>query len=202
MWQECNYAVVWTFFILTFLWDWNESDLFQSCGHCWVFQICWHIECSTSTASSFRIWNSWNSITSTSFVHRRRQWHPTPVLLPGKSHEWRSLVGYSPRGREESNTTERLHFHFSLRTRLSNFTFTFHFHALEKEMATHFSALAWRIPWREEPGRLQFMWSQRVGQDWATSLSLSLGLEWKLTFSSPVAIAECSEFAGILSSVL
>ena len=46
---------------------------------------------------------------------RRRQWHPTPVLLPGKSHGWRSLVGCSPCGREESNTTtERLHFHFSL----------------------------------------------------------------------------------------
>jgi len=43
-----------------------------------------------------------------------RQWHPTPVLLPGKSHGWRSLVGHSPRGREESETTERLHFHFSL----------------------------------------------------------------------------------------
>ena len=35
-----------------------EIDFFQSCGHCWVFQICWHIECSTFTASSFRIWNS------------------------------------------------------------------------------------------------------------------------------------------------
>ena len=35
-----------------------KTDLFQSCSHCWVFQICWHIECSTSTASSFRIWNS------------------------------------------------------------------------------------------------------------------------------------------------
>ena len=45
---------------------------------------------------------------------RRRQWHPTPVLLPGKSHGWRSLVGCSPCGREESDTTERLHFHFSL----------------------------------------------------------------------------------------
>ena len=41
-------------------------------------------------------------------------WHPTPVLLPGKSHERRSLVGCSPWGREESDTTERLHFHFSL----------------------------------------------------------------------------------------
>jgi len=45
---------------------------------------------------------------------RRRQWHPTPVLLPGKSHGQRSLVGCSPWGREESDTTERLHFHFSL----------------------------------------------------------------------------------------
>ena len=44
----------------------------------------------------------------------RRQWKPTPVLLPGKSHGWRSLVGYSPWGIEESDRTERLHFHFSL----------------------------------------------------------------------------------------
>ena len=52
-------------------------------------------------------------------VHRRRQWHPTPVLLSGKPHGRRSLVGCSPWGREESDTTERLHFHFSL----SLFTF-------------------------------------------------------------------------------
>ena len=44
----------------------------------------------------------------------RRQWHPTPVLLPGKPHGRRSLVGCSPWGREESDTTERLQFHFSL----------------------------------------------------------------------------------------
>ena len=54
----------------------------------------------------------------TVFAHTywRRQWHPTPVLLPGKSHGWRSLVGCSPWGREESDTTERLPFHFSLFT--------------------------------------------------------------------------------------
>ena len=44
----------------------------------------------------------------------RRQWHPTPVLLPGKSYRRRSLVGCSPWGRWESDTTEQLHFHFSL----------------------------------------------------------------------------------------
>ena len=45
---------------------------------------------------------------------RRRRWHPTPVLLPGKFHGWRSLVGCSPWGCWGSDTTERLHFHFSL----------------------------------------------------------------------------------------
>ena len=45
---------------------------------------------------------------------QRRQWHPTPVLLPGKSHGQRSLVGCSPWGRQESDMTEQLHFHFSL----------------------------------------------------------------------------------------
>ena len=47
-------------------------------------------------------------------IVQRRQWHPTPVLLPGKSHGWRSLEGCSPWGRWGSDTTERLHFHFSL----------------------------------------------------------------------------------------
>ena len=45
---------------------------------------------------------------------------------------------------------------------------------LEKEMAIHSSTIAWKIPWTEEPGRLQSMGSQRVGHNWATSLSLSL----------------------------
>ena len=52
--------------------------------------------------------------TKTYGIYWRRQWHPTPVLLPGKSHGRRSLVGCSPWGREESDMAERLHFHFSL----------------------------------------------------------------------------------------
>ena len=52
-------------------------------------------------------------------------------------------------------------------TRLSDFTFTFHFHALEKEMATHSSVLAWRIPGMAEPGRLPSMGSHKVGHDWS-----------------------------------
>ena len=51
------------------------------------------------------------------------------------------------------------------RTQLSDFTFTFHFHALEKEMVTHSSVLAWRIPGMAEPGELPSMESHRVGHD-------------------------------------
>ena len=60
--------------------------------------------------------------------------------LAWKIHGWRTLVGCRPWGREESDTTERLHFH-----------------ALEKEMATHSSVLTWRIPGTGEPGGLPSM---------------------------------------------
>ena len=58
MWDECNCVVLWTFFGVAFFGIGMKTDLFQACGHCWVFQICWHIDCSTFSASSFRIWNS------------------------------------------------------------------------------------------------------------------------------------------------
>ena len=57
-WDECNCAVVWAFFGIAFLWDWNENGPFPVLCHRWVFQICWHVECGTFIASSFRIWNS------------------------------------------------------------------------------------------------------------------------------------------------
>ena len=63
----------------------------------------------------------------------RRQWHPTPVLLPGKSHGWRSLVGYSPWGPKESDTTEQLHFHF-------------HFHSTCKLNKQGDNVQPWRTP--------------------------------------------------------
>ena len=83
----------------------------------------------------------------------KRAWQPTPVLVPGKSHGWRSLVGCSPWGVSKSGT------------RLSDFTFIFHFHALEKEMATHSSVLAWRVPGMGDPGGLPSMGSHRVGHN-------------------------------------
>ena len=68
MWNEHNCAVVWKFLALPFFRIGMKIDLFQSWGHCWVFQICWHIECSTSTASSFMIWNSSTGIPSPSLA--------------------------------------------------------------------------------------------------------------------------------------
>ena len=90
------------------------------------------------------------SLSLFTFMHGRRQWQPTPVLLPGESQGHWSLVGYSPWGRQELDTTERLHFHF---------------HALEKEMATHSSVLARRIPGTGEPGGLPSVGSHRVGHN-------------------------------------
>ena len=72
--------------------------------------------CAHSLESFYHKWmlNRAAAFNTGSSRARRRQWHPTPVLLPGKSHGRRSLVGCSPWGRQESDTTERLHFHFSL----------------------------------------------------------------------------------------
>ena len=82
-----------------------KTDLFQSCGHCWVFQMCWHIECSTFTASSFRIWSSSTRIPSPPLAlfivmlskahltsHSRMsgsRWVITPSWLSGS---WRSFL--------------------------------------------------------------------------------------------------------------
>ena len=108
VWDEYNCGVVWAFFVIALLWDWNETDLFQSCGHCWVFQICWHIECNTFTTPYSRIWNSSTGILSPPLAlfvvmlpkadltsHPRMsgsRWVITPLWLSGS---WRLFL-YSP----------------------------------------------------------------------------------------------------------
>ena len=62
MWDECSCTVVWAFFGIAIFGIGMKTDHFQSCGYCWDFQICWHIECGI--ASSFRIWNSSTGILS------------------------------------------------------------------------------------------------------------------------------------------
>ena len=105
---------------------------------------------------------------------RRRQWHPLQYSCPENPMDggawWAAVHGVA-----------------KSQTRLSNFTFTFHFHALEKEMATHSSVLAWRIPGMGEPGGLPSIGSHRVGHghDWsdlavAVAQILNLGIDRKI----------------------
>ena len=67
MWNKHNCMVIWKFSGISLLWIGMKTDL-QSCGYCWVFQICWHIECCTLAAASFRVWNSSAGIPSPSLA--------------------------------------------------------------------------------------------------------------------------------------
>ena len=92
----------------------------------------------------------------------RRQWHPTPVLLPVESHGRRSLVSCSPWGHKESDTTERLHFDFSLS-------------CIGEVNGTPLQCSCnWKIPGTEEPGGLLSMGSHRVGHDWSDLAAAAL----------------------------
>ena len=126
-----------------------------------------------------------------------RKWLLTPVFLPGKFYGQRNLAGDSPRDCNrvrhnfgEGNGTPlqysclenpmdrgawwaAVHGITKSRTWLSNFFFTFHFPSLEKEMATHSSILAWRIPGTGEPGGLLSLRSHRVGHDWSDLASVA-----------------------------
>jgi len=150
---------------------WWGSDEKRTLVHCWwerklvpQWKTVWRLLKINKTRTTI-----WSSVFTSGYLYpknkntnlkrhmhpyQRRQWHPTPVLLPGKFHGRRSLVGCS-------------HGVATSRTRLSDFPFTFHFRALEKEMATHSSVLAWRIPGTGEPGGLPSMGSHRVRHDWS-----------------------------------
>ena len=99
----------------------------------------------------------------------RRERLPTPVFWPGEFHGL-----YSPQGQKELDTTEQLSLWTSLVDQMVKHLPTMwetwvlslgEEDPLEKEMPTHSSTLAWKIPWTEEPGKLQSMGLQRVGYD-------------------------------------
>ena len=96
----------------------------------------------------------------------RREWQPTVGFLPGESHGQRNLGAYSPWGwRVRHNWATKQSTIINIYS--------------EKAMAAHSSTLAWKIPWAEEPDRLQSMGSLRVGHDWVTSLSLFTFMHWR-----------------------
>ena len=109
------------------------------------------------------------SLSLFTFMHWRRKWHPLQCSCLENPREggawWAAVYGVS-----------------QSRTRLKRLS-----SIKEKAMATHSSTLAWKIPWTEEPGRLQSMGSLRVRHDWATSLSLSCIGEGNGTHSSVLA---------------
>ena len=129
------------------------------------------------------------------FMHWRRKWHPTPVFLPGESQGWGALWATASGVTQSQTRLKWLSSSSSSSSSCNMFdTYAFFFFlshpwnkppergvwrspfcqcvAQEKAMAPHSSTLAWKIPWAEEPGRLQPMGSQRVGHDWAAWLSL------------------------------
>ena len=83
------------------------------CSALFIVQLS-HPYMTTGKTIALTRWTFGLQLQSSKDLTWRRQWQPTPVLLPRKSHGWRSLIGCSPWGCEESDTTERLHFHFSL----------------------------------------------------------------------------------------
>ena len=106
-------------------------------------------------------------------MHWRRKWQPTPVFLPGESQERGNLVGCCLWGRTESDTTEATQ-------QQQNQAISISIGPIIREgNGTHSNTLAWKIPWTEEPGRLQSMGSLRVGHNGATSLSLFTFMHWR-----------------------
>ena len=100
--------IIYNIYIILYIYMKSESEVAQSCP-----TLCDPMDCSTP---GLPVHHQFPEPTQTQIClcARWRQWHPTPVLLPGKSHGWRSLVGCSSWGLEESDTTDQLHSHFSL----------------------------------------------------------------------------------------
>ena len=139
-----------------------KTDLFQSWGHCWVFQICWHIECSTFTASSFRIWNSSTGIPSPPlalFV----------VMIPGPT--WLHIPGCLVLGEWSHHHDDLSHEDLFCTVLLCILD-----RGWDGWMAS-LSQWAWVWVnsgswwWTGRPGMLQSMGSQRVGHNWANKLN-------------------------------
>ena len=151
---------------LSFLHCIFSSPLSQIDHKCVGFQLPWWC-CGKASACQHRSRGRCGFDPWVRKIPWRRKWQSTPVFLPGISHGQRSLVGYSPWGCKESEMTEQL----CTQTRVGLTTsqllkiLTLYQIVLIWSMAPHSSTLAWKIPWMEEPGRLQSLVSPRVRDD-------------------------------------
>ena len=114
---------------------------------------------------SLRVRHNWTtSLSFFTFMHWSRKWQPTPVFLPGESQGQRSLVGCRLWGRTESDTTERLHFHFSLS-------------CLGEGNGNPLQCSCLENPRDGKPGGLPSMGSHRVGHDWSNAAAAAAAAE-------------------------
>ena len=142
---------------------------------------------------SRRVRHDWaTSLSLFTFMHWRRQWQPTPVFLPGESQGRGSPGGLLSMG------SHRVGHDWA--TSLS--IFTFHFHALEKEMATHSSVLAWRIPGMREPGGLPSMGSHRVRYDWSDVAAAAAAAYYSFTHLSSIFKTDDCHYCSVAQSCL
>ena len=184
---------------LSFLWPLKLRELSDSPFQCW-YNVLLCVSCS---------------VTSDSAIHGLQ---PTSLLCPWNSSrrilEWVAFPFSrgSSRPRDWTQVSciagrfwyNRILGVAKSRTRLSDFTFTFHFHALEKEMATRSSVLAWRIPGTGEPRGLPSMGSHRVGHDWS-ALAAAAGCvilikHWFLLTSSGTHLSSNSGLSHVYSA--
>ena len=143
----------------------------------WKYHAKWKIPWTEEpgrlqSMGSLRVGHDWaTSLSLFSFMHWRRKWQPTPVLSPGKSHWWRSLVGCSPWGHKESDTTKWLHFHFHFQT----FTMEFWIQFLTCLRSTGDLSV--------EGDGVLIIYSLRWGHCWWLLMLLLGRLVWKATVS-------------------
>ena len=173
----CCFALVLSLYSF---WSYFSTDLQKHTGHLLTWGI--HLSVSYHFAFSCCSWGSQGKNTEV-LCHSLLQWTtfcqtspPWPVHLGWPHTAWLSFTDLDKAVVLWSDWLVFYDCGFSLsavhgvarsRTRLSDFTLTFHLHALKKEMATHSSVLAWRIPGTGEPGGLPSMGSHRVGHDWS-----------------------------------
>jgi len=106
-----------------------KTDFFQSCGHCWVFQVCWHIECSTFTASSFRIWNS------SEFLIKATRFTPMPLKCQEQSKHMNCVL-----------TCKKFHPHWMVRVSTMVSTMNINTLLSEKQKRSAHTVRVWVYP--------------------------------------------------------
>ena len=165
--NEWIFVEVWTVFGIVLFGIGMKTDLFQSYGHCWVLQICWHIECSTFMASYFRIWNSSAGILSPPITLFGVMLPKAHLTSHSRMSDFRWVITLSWLSESLGSF---LH---------SSSVCSCHLFLISSASVRHI--LAWRIPGTREPGGLQSIGSHRVGHDSGDLAAVAAAWCWRKT---------------------